>query len=158
MNAVTNIVYASEDLPKFLDEMQHILDEHYDELCVTKDFPLLPDYEAYGRLVVNNMLRCITCRAEGNLIGYVLFIVQPHLHYMTCKTAFEDLYFVKKEFRRGRIGIKLFQYAEDVLKQEGVNRIIMHTKIHLDNSRLFEYLGYKHTDKLYTKILSTEPV
>ena len=60
------------------------------------------------------MLRCITCRAEGNLIGYVLFIVQPHLHYMTCKTAFEDLYFVKKEFRRGRIGIKLFQYADDL--------------------------------------------
>ena len=158
MNAVTSIVYASEDLSEFVDELQHILNEHYDELCVTKDFPLLPDYEAYGRLTVNNMLRCITCRAEGNLIGYVMFIVQPHLHYMTCKTAFEDLYFVKKEFRRGRIGIKLFQYAEDVLRQEGVNRIIMHTKIHLDNSRLFEYLGYKHTDKLYTKILSTEPV
>ena len=158
MNAVTSIVYASEDLSEFVDELQHILNEHYDELCVTKDFPLLPDYEAYGRLTVNNMLRCITCRAEGNLIGYVMFIVQPHLHYMTCKTAYEDLYFVKKEFRRGRIGIKLFQYAEDVLRQEGVNRIIMHTKIHLDNSRLFEYLGYKHTDKLYTKILSTEPV
>ena len=158
MNAVASIVYASEDLSEFVDELQHILNEHYDELCVTKDFPLLPDYEAYGRLTVNNMLRCITCRAEGNLIGYVMFIVQPHLHYMTCKTAFEDLYFVKKEFRRGRIGIKLFQYAEDVLRQEGVNRIIMHTKIHLDNSRLFEYLGYKHTDKLYTKILSTEPV
>ena len=157
MNAVASIVYASEDLSEFVDELQHILNEHYDELCVTKDFPLLPDYEAYGRLTVNNMLRCITCRAEGNLIGYVMFIVQPHLHYMTCKTAFEDLYFVKKEFRRGRIGIKLFQYAEDVLRQEGVNRIIMHTKIHLDNSRLFEYLGYKHTDKLYTKILSTEP-
>ena len=118
----------------------------------------MPDYVAYGRLAVNNMLKCITCRAEGNLIGYVLFIVQPHLHYMSCKTAFEDIYFVKKEFRQGRTGIRLFQYAEDVLKQDGVNRIIMHTKIHLDNSRLFEYLGYKHTDKLYTKILSTETV
>ena len=91
MNAVTSIVYASEDPATFVDELQHILNEHYDELCVTKDFPLLPDYEAYRRLTVNNMLRCITCRAEGNLIGYVMFIVQPHLHYMTCKTAFEDL-------------------------------------------------------------------
>jgi len=99
------------------------------------------------------MLRCITCRIDDQLIGYIVFIVQPHLHYKSCKTAFEDIYYVKKEYRRGRIGIKLFQYAEKVLKEFGVNRIIMHTKIHLDNSRLFEYLGYKHTDKLYTKLL-----
>jgi N-acetylglutamate synthase-like GNAT family acetyltransferase len=68
-------------------------------------------------------------------------------------TAFEDIYFIKKEYRKGRVGIKLFQYAESVLKGIGVNRIIMHTKVHLDHSRLFEYLGYKHTDKLFTKIL-----
>jgi hypothetical protein len=40
-----------------------------------------------------------------------------------------------------------------VLKGIGVNRIIMHTKVHMDNSKLFEYLGYKWTDKLFTKIL-----
>jgi len=51
----------------------------------------------------------------------------------------------------------MFQFAETALRADGVNRIIMHTKVHLDNSREFEYLGYKHTDKLYTKILSTEP-
>lgn len=152
------VEYANEDPSTFIEELRLLLPEHYEELCVTKDFPLLPDYEAYGRLVVADMLRCITCRNDGKLIGYAIFIVQPHLHYKSCKTAFEDLYFVKKEFRQGRIGIRLFQYAEDVLKKAGVHRIIMHTKIHLDNSRLFEYLGYKHTDKLFTKILSTEPV
>jgi len=25
--------------------------------------------------------------------------------------------------------------------------------VHLDNSRLFEYLGYKHTDKVFTKMI-----
>ena len=79
------------------------------------------------------------------------------LHYKTCKTAFEDIYFLKKEYRKGRTGIRLFQFAEKELRNEGVNRVVMHTKIHLDNSSLFEYLGYKLTDKLYTKILSTEP-
>jgi GNAT superfamily N-acetyltransferase len=82
-----------------------------------------------------------------------LCVVQPHLHYKSCKTAFEDIYFITKEYRKGRIGIKLFQYAEEVLKGIGVNRIIMHTKIHLDNSRLFERLGYTLTDKLFTKLL-----
>lgn len=137
----------------FLYELEQIFPEHYEELCVTKDFPLEPDYEAYRNLAKSGMLRCITCRADKDLIGYIVFIVQPHLHYRSCKTAFEDIYYVKKEFRKGRIGIRLFQYAEKALKEHGVNRIIMHTKIHLDNSKLFEYLGYKHTDKIYTKLL-----
>jgi hypothetical protein len=68
-------------------------------------------------------------------------------------TAFEDMYFIKKEFRKGRTGIRLFKYAEDVLRSIGVNRIILHTKVHMDNSRLFEYLDYKNTDKLFSKIL-----
>jgi len=75
------------------------------------------------------------------------------LHYKSCVTAIEDLYFVTKEFRKGRVGIKLFQYAEQVLKDRGVKRIVMHTKVHLDNTRLFEYLGYKMTDKVFTKML-----
>ena len=151
-------VYAEADPSVFIDELRLILPEHYDELCVTKDFPLDPDYEAYGRLCVADMLKCITCRRDGELIGYAIFIVNPHLHYKSCRTAFEDIYFLKKEFRQGRTGIRLFQYAEDVLRDAGVHRIIMHTKLHLDNSRLFEYLGYKMTDKLFTKILSMEPV
>jgi GNAT superfamily N-acetyltransferase len=147
------LVYEDVNVLDFLDELEPLFPEHYEELCVTKDFPLEPDYEAYRTLGRAGMLRCITCRADGILIGYIVFIVQPHLHYKSCKTAFEDIYYVKKEFRRGRIGIRLFQYAEKVLQQFGVNRVIVHTKVHLDNSRLLEYLGYKHTDKLYTKLL-----
>ncbi len=152
------IQYTVEDPATFIEELKEIIPVHYDELCVTKDFPLAPDYEAYGRMYTAGMLKCITARGDEGLIGYAIFIVQPHLHYRTCKTAFEDIYFLRKEHRLGRTGIRLFQFAEEALRADGVNRIIMHTKIHLDNSRLFEYLGYKHTDKLYTKILSTEPV
>lgn len=151
------VLYEDAPLLPFLDELKPLFPVHYDELCVTKDFPLKPDYAVYTKLCDANMLRCITCRVDGELVGYALFIVQPHLHYSTCLTAFEDIYFIKKEFRQGRIGIRLFQYAESVLKGIGVNRIILHTKIHMDNSRLFEYLGYKLTDKLFTKILDQEP-
>ena len=147
------VTYQTEDPAEFIEALKGVLPEHYDELCVTKDFPLMPDYEAYGRLHVAGMLRCITVREDNELIGYALFIVHPHLHYKSCITAFEDIYFLKKEHRKGRVGIRLFQFAEDVLKKEGVHRIIMHTKIHMDNTRLFEYLGYKLTDKLFTKIL-----
>jgi len=147
------ITYNDEDPTVFFGELAPILPEHYEELCVTKDFPLEPDFAAYDRLNTARMLKAVTCRNDGELIGYIIFIIQPHLHYMSCITAFEDLYYVKKEYRKGRTGIKLFQFSEKVLKDAGVKRIIMHTKIHMDNSRLFEYLGYKNTDKLFTKLL-----
>jgi hypothetical protein len=47
----------------------------------------------------------------------------------------------------------MFQYAEKALKRIGVDRIIIHTKVHLDNSRLLEYLDYHQTDKLFSKII-----
>lgn len=147
------ITYAEEDPTVFFSELAPLIPAHYEELCVTKDFPVEPDFVAYDRLNKAGMLKAITCRSDGELIGYIIFVVQPHLHYMSCITAFEDLYYVKKEYRKGRTGIKLFQFSELVLKGAGVKRIIMHTKIHLDNSRLFEYLGYKNTDKLFTKLL-----
>ncbi len=134
------IEYAVEDPATFVEELKEVIPLHYDELCVTKDFPLMPDYEGYGRLYVAGLLRCITARDENGLVGYAIFIVQPHLHYKSCKTAFEDIYFLIKEHRLGRTGIRLFQFAEEALRADGVNRIIMHTKIHMDNSKLYEYL------------------
>lgn len=154
---MTQFVYADSAIDEFADEMDALLHLHYDELCVTKDFPLAPDYDAYRKLWDMGMLRCITLRADNELIGYIIFIIQPHLHYRTCKTAFEDIYFLRKDYRKGTIGVRLFKYAEKVLKSIGVDRIIVHTKIHMDNSKLFEYLGYKWTDKLFTKILQESP-
>jgi len=150
---MTQLVYADVDGFAVLNEMDDLFPDHYEELCVTKEFDYEPDYDAYKRLAQAGMLRCITCRNDADLIGYIIFFVSPHLHYKSCITATEDLYFVKKEFRKGRVGIKLFQYAEKVLKDRGVQRIVMHTKVHLDNTKLFEYLGYKQTDKVFSKIL-----
>jgi len=148
------IIYEDVDAFKFLEEFEQLFPLHYEELCVTKDFNLEPDYEAYQRIAKAGMLRCITVRNDKEMIGYIIFFISPHLHYKSCVTATEDIYFVRKEYRKGRIGIKLFQYAEQVLRHCGVQRrIVVNTKVHLDNTRLFEYLGYKMTDKVFTKIL-----
>jgi len=150
---MSEITYKAVNPFDFAKQLESIFPAHYDELCVTKDFPMAPDDERYAQMAEMGWLICINCMDGEELIGYIIFIIQPHLHYKTCITAFEDIYYLKPEYRKGRIGIKMFKYAEEVLNEIGVNRVVMHTKIHLDNSRLFEYLGYKHTDKVYTKIL-----
>lgn len=150
---MSELIYRCENFFDIVSELENLFPDHYDELCVTKDFPLAPDYEQYRSLNDAKLLVTITCRCDGELIGYIVFFIKPHIHYRTCITAFEDMYYVKPEHRRGRVGIRLFKYAEDVLKNIGIHRIILHTKVHLDNSRLFEYLGYKNSDKVFTKLL-----
>lgn len=147
------IEYKQENYSDCIDELKTIYPEHYEELSVTKSYELEPDYDQYLRLEKAGVLKVVTCRDDGKLAGYIIYIISPHLHYKSCITAFEDIYFVRKQYRKGRIGIKLFQYAEVVLRELKVNRVIYATKVHSDNSRLFEYLGYTNSDKLYTKLL-----
>lgn len=136
-----------------MPELQKIIPEHYEELSVTKEYKLNPDWESYLTMDRANMLKVITCRNDSELIGYIIFFIKPHLHYADCLTAFEDIYYLKKEYRKGRTGIKLFKLAEEYLKSIGVNRVMYGTKVHLDNSSLFEYLGYKFIEKLYSKLI-----
>jgi GNAT superfamily N-acetyltransferase len=147
------IIYQDVDLLSVLDEFKEVFPAHYDELCVTKEYSLDPDWDSYVALSNAGRVRTITVRNDAELIGYIVFFIQPHLHYKQCKTAFEDVYYVKPEYRKGRVGIKMFQYAESVLKGIGVNRMVLHTKVHMDNTRLLEYLKFKMTDKVFSKML-----
>jgi hypothetical protein len=147
------IEYKDDDWLENLDGLKEIIGAHYDELSVNKQFPLDPAWEHYEAHLNAGSLKFITCKEDGVLIGYIIYFVQPHLHYKTMLTAFEDIYFLKKEHRKGRTGIRMFQFAEKVLKEMGVHRVIYSTKVHSDNTSLLEYLGFKMTDKIFGKML-----
>lgn len=149
------ITYQSESYTACVPELALIYPEHYKELetPVAGNYELDLDWDQYKALDQVNMIHLITCRKEGELIGYILYIVSRHLHVKTCLTAYEDIYFLRKAHRKGRTGIKLFQFAEQYLKSQNVNKILCSTKVHQDNSRLFEYLGYSFIEKLYSKYL-----
>lgn len=147
------ITYQEEAYSKCIDELKAIYPEHYEELAVEKSVPLEPDYETYFLLEKLGKISLITCRKDNELIGYILFFINTHMHYKSCTVAHEDIYYLKKSYRQGRIGIKLFQYAEQAMREKKIDRIIFGTKVYLDNSKLFEYLGYRFYEKLYTKLL-----
>jgi len=147
------IEYKVDDWLANLPALKEVITYHYDELTASKAYPLDPVWENYETLWNSKGLQFITCKDDGVLIGYIIFFIGPHLHYKTCLTAFEDIYFLKKEYRKGRVGLKMFQFAEKHLKNEGINRVVYNTKVKSDNSSLFEYLGYTLVDKVFTKLL-----
>lgn len=152
------ITYQVEIYHDIEPELIKLYPEHYEELGVSKDFPLDPDYLRYDKLANAGILYCYTCREDAELIGYIIFVIQTALHYKTCMVAHEDIYYLRKDKRKGRLGIKMFQFAEEELSKMNVNRVVYGTKTYSDNSKLFEYLGYTLFEKLYTKTINKTPI
>lgn len=135
-------------------ELQELLQLHWEEIALNQaTIKLAIDYEKYNALDAAGTFHVVTVRDGSVLIGYHAAIISTHLHYKETLMAFSDVYYLRKEYRKGRTGIKLFQFVEQALKERGVKKIIINTKKHLDMSKLFEYLGWHETETIYTKAL-----
>lgn len=148
------ITYQREEWHACLEEMEALWPLHWEEVAGDKDvIKLEPNYAMYDSLVSTGQLHLITARADGKLIGYHVSIVRPHLHYVNSLSAFTDMYFIHPDFRKGMVGVNIFRAAEKSLKQRGVQKMFTGTKLSLDMGRIFERLGWKETERLYTKVI-----
>ena len=150
------ITYSVSKVADCFDEVFGLLDAHYKELSVMQEYPLNPDFEIYRAHDAKGTAKVILCKDDDKVVGYIVFFVGKHLHYTDCLIAVEDIYFLLPEYRKGRTGLKMFMFAEKYLQSIGVNMIKYSTKMHHDNSSLFEYLGFKNTEKVYTKMIGTK--
>jgi rRNA maturation protein Rpf1 len=58
-----------------------------------------------------------------------------------------------KEYRKGFTGAKLIKFAEKCLKEDDVSVVVVNTKRHKPFDVLLKWLGYKHIENLYSKVL-----
>lgn len=148
------ITYQTENWSDVFPEMEHLWPLHWEEVAGDKDvIKLDPDFESYAALEKIGTLHVVTARSAGQIIGYHISIVRPHLHYRTSLSAFTDVYYIHPDHRKGMVGVKLFKEVEKTLKQRGVQKMFTGTKLSLDMGRLFEHLGWKETERLYTKVI-----
>jgi len=127
---------------------------HWDEIALDKEkIKLNPDIDTFQFLEDCDHLHIITLRDDGKLVGYHASIVRSHLHYKDSLTAYVDMYFVHPDYRKGRVGIDLFKYAEKSLSARGCERVYTGTKLHKDMGVLLSRLGHKETERLYVKYI-----
>lgn len=147
------ITYQVEKLEECLKGIEELLDAHFDEISTNKEKlgGQKMDVPAYVAMENNGALHILTARNGGEIVGYYVAFVTPHPHYAHSLTAFTDVYYIKPSERKGSVGIKLFKEAERTLKKRGVQRIFSGTKRHKDVGKLFEYLGWTETERLFVK-------
>ena len=147
------IEYTVEKVTDHLESVVGLLKQHYEELSVTKGFELNPDYEVYRQAAEKGTCRAVACKDNGEVVGYIVYFIGINLHYKDCLLATEDIYYLKPEYRRGMTGVRMFKFAEEYLKTLGVNMVRYSTKTHMDNTRLFDFLGCSFIEKVFIKNL-----
>lgn len=129
---------------------------HWEMLGLDRD-QIKPDmdYDRYAALDQSGMLHCITVRDGGKLVGYILTLISKNLHYKSSPPmGITDMYFLLPEYRnRGGIGVKMYLELERSLKGLGICRVHTSCKVHEDHQEMFEKLGWRLTDKTFSKYL-----
>lgn len=158
----TTISYHVESWCACVPEMRDLWFDHWREVALDQDVVQLAMSEPrYAQLEAEGRLHLVTCRRDGELVGYFDAIVQPHLHYEGTLFATADLFYLRPQDRSGWRGVTLFRVVERTLKDRGVVIAQLATKVHvspvtrrtLDIGPILRRLGWTEVEHTYRKRL-----
>jgi GNAT superfamily N-acetyltransferase len=154
-STATETVFAVEKYRVIWEEGERgLFNQHWKDLAIDKVIPWEMNHEMYTFMEDHGMLHCVTARNNGRIVGYHTATLAPHLHYKSAGImAYEDLYYLLPEFRRGGAGARLFMFVESDLRKRGITKWFVGTKVHSDNSELLKALGFRLQDYCFTKLL-----
>jgi GNAT superfamily N-acetyltransferase len=145
------VKFQLESVDKWAQDSPRLARAHWEELGLDLDLPLAPNIAKMKQMEDLGMWKVVSARENGLLVGYLLAVVSPHLHYCTSAPMFMvDAYYIAPSYRRGT-GTKLIRAAEECARTLGAIKIYITCKVHRDHSKLFHALGYRLSDYAFTK-------
>lgn len=117
------------------------------------DYPLHLRYEEQG------LLHLMTVRFNGQLVGYAIAMVGPHLDYKTTCWCSVIKYYLAPQHRRGWTGINMMKFFEEHMRKGKVKVINASEMIDYVTPRkrrtsvLFKRLGYRMVERSFSKEL-----
>jgi len=143
--------FQIESIDCWIADARPLIFAHWQELGLDLDLAIDPDIEKMKLMEKMGLFFVLTARETDKLVGYLLALVSPHLHYKSSKPMLiVDAYYVTPEFRNGA-GVRLLKFMEETAHQKGAIKIYLSCKVHRDHSKLFESLGYRLSDFAFIK-------
>ena len=123
-----------------------LLKAHAQEIEDPRFGPLDPDWDNLFDAERRGLLKCLTARAEGLLVGYAVWALYPHPFFKSKIIARVVAFYLDPLYREGWCGYKLFTRSAKDLKTLGVLRIDFIPKDHFQArkggvAKLFKRLG-----------------
>lgn len=117
--------------------------------------PLGVDRQRYQQMSRAGMHWLFTARVDGELIGFLTYIVTTSLHYGPgWLEARHDAIYVEPAHRKGSIPLGLMGYAEASLKRAGVYVIYHGDRVAMMRGHALQRMGYKPIEIVYEKLLT----
>ena len=142
-----------ERIEDVLEELKPVHAAHWQEteryrhgIALNPDYNYMINAERTGRFML------FTVRNDDGLVGNCMMYLSRSTHTQRW-VAEEDTIFILPEYRKGRLGVRLIRYVEDVLRNMVVTEIRVTVKTVNDVGRLLTHLGYNHTGNQLTKTL-----
>ena len=147
-----DITLATVD--EMLAQANVLFEEHYEEIARNKQImKLKPDEETYRKMESAQQIFILSARQDDVLIGYSVNFVTNHLHYADLKLAQNDLLFISKEHRGGRVGLKLIKETEKHATSLGCKLMLWHAKESTTLAHMLPRLKYGVQDIIFSKEL-----
>lgn len=139
-------------LDEFRVVASHLFEEHYEEIARNKQvMKLKPNWQLYDQMNATGWLFIYIAMQDDVCIGYSMNIMMHHLHYADLRIAQNDVLFVKKELRGGRLGLRLLKATEDHARSEGCKLMLWHAKENTALDKLLPKLKYGVQEIMYSK-------
>lgn len=150
------IQFALEALGPVSGEIGALWQRHYDEMGEDKPtVPFAPDWQRYGLLEATGKLVLITARdGNGVMVGYLMAILDTHMHFSTTLFACVDVYYLTPERRGARTALRLLTFADDIFRRLGAQVVLNHAWHRGNQERLLGKLGYRSVETVMSKVIT----
>jgi GNAT superfamily N-acetyltransferase len=129
-----------------------LFQEHYEEIARNKEIMVLkPNWPQYYAVEKAGALFIHVATQDDEVIGYSINFVANHFHYADLKYCQNDVLFIKKEFRGGRLGLRLMKATEKHAKSLGCKLMLWHCKPNTPLNEILPRLNYGVQDVIYSK-------
>lgn len=99
---------------------------------------------------------CIVLEIDGKVCGFMAAIKTFLLASTQAEHLTELGFWINPDQRRGRNGVVLIQFMEQLAKDQGIkymNLVAMESSMPKEVKRLYESLGYEKSETVYTKVI-----
>ena len=148
------ITFQREPLRAVIDDVQPLLQLHYEEVALHRDvIKLNPRWDQYFLLEQIESFAVYTARDDGALVGYNAFFVNHHMHYEDLVVAHNDVLFLHPASRRGTTALCFIDYTEQALQALGARKVGYHIKLAHDWRPILHRRGYQDEEVMCAKLL-----
>lgn len=147
--------FAWERFNAIAHELPPLFLEHWREASLEK-YPLDPNWDLYYAWDIQGVLRCLTVRHKGALVGYLFMLLSAHVDHKTTLYAQAEKFWIDPAFRQGWTGVKLFKEAMRMATEWKAREFAVPVELHVMDGRLatmLQRLGFRPVETIHSRKL-----